>query len=59
MATHVRAAFDPTLKASNGRYMEDANVAPNETIRAWARDRWEAERLWKVSEEIVGQEFDW
>ena len=30
---------------------------PEEKVRAWARDKLEAERLWKVSEELVGQKF--
>ena len=41
----------------NGRYLEDSEVTPKEKIRAWARDEIEAERLWKLSEEIVGQGF--
>lgn len=28
-------------------------------IRCWGRDHVEAERLWKLSEEIVGQKFDY
>ncbi|MCJ1324247.1 hypothetical protein MMC10_000909 [Thelotrema lepadinum] len=57
VATHVRAAFEPNLKEYNGRYLEDSEITPKERIRAWARDEIEAERLWKVSEEIVGQNF--
>ena len=58
-ATHVLAAFEPSLKAYNGRFLDDSNVVPVEKVRSWARDPYEAERLWKVSEEIVGQKFEY
>lgn len=59
IATHVVAAFDPNLKDFNGRYFEDSNAVPLEEVRCWARDPVEAERLWKVSEELVGQKFEY
>ena len=59
VTTHVVASFDPSLKEYNGRYLEDSNAVPLEQVRCWARDSVEAERLWKVSEEIVGQKFEY
>jgi hypothetical protein len=28
-----------------------------DTVKAWARDTIEAEKLWRLSEELVGQKF--
>lgn len=58
-ATHVYAAFDPELRQHNGAYLCDSQVHPLEKVRAWARDAIEAEMLWKLSEEIVGQRFEY
>ncbi|CCT61716.1 related to oxidoreductase [Fusarium fujikuroi IMI 58289] len=58
-ATHAFAAFDPNIKASNGAYLLEARVADPfvDTVKAWARDAVEAEKLWRLSEELVGQKF--
>ncbi|KAJ5120470.1 uncharacterized protein N7515_009858 [Penicillium bovifimosum] len=58
-ATHVYAAFDRALKAHNGAYLVDSHVADPlvDTLKSWAISSFEAERLWKMSEELVGQEF--
>ncbi|KAF4944669.1 hypothetical protein FGADI_12526 [Fusarium gaditjirri] len=58
-ATHAFAAFDPNIKASNGAYLLEARVADPfvDTVKAWARDTIEAEKLWRLSEELVGQKF--
>ncbi|KAJ2984314.1 hypothetical protein NQ176_g61 [Zarea fungicola] len=60
-ATHVFAAFEPSLKENNGTYLENSHVAyPNiETVKPWATSPVEAERLWKLSEKLVGQEFSY
>lgn len=44
---------------SNGVYLEDSHIAdPNvETVKPWGTSAVEAERLWKLSEKLVGQEF--
>ncbi|RAH83875.1 putative short-chain dehydrogenase [Aspergillus japonicus CBS 114.51] len=58
-ATHVYAAFDPSLKAANGAYLIDCHVADPlvDTVKPWATSSFEAERLWRLSEKLVGQEF--
>lgn len=56
-ATHFYAAFHPNVNEHNGAYFVDSNAVPPEGVRAWARDSVEAARLWKLSEEIVGQKF--
>ncbi|KAL2807724.1 hypothetical protein BJX63DRAFT_436776 [Aspergillus granulosus] len=58
-ATHVYAAFDPDLKSHNGAFLEDCHVANplTDDIKAWATSPVEAEKLWRLSEELVGQVF--
>ncbi|KAF1966803.1 WW domain-containing oxidoreductase [Bimuria novae-zelandiae CBS 107.79] len=59
VATHVTAAFDPRLDEErwNGCYLEDGNVS--EGVRACARGEGDEERLWKLSEELVGERFEY
>ncbi|RAK99613.1 short-chain dehydrogenase [Aspergillus ibericus CBS 121593] len=59
VATHVFAAFHPSLTATenNGSYIQDCTVLKREDVRSWARDPIEAEQLWKLTEEIVGERF--
>ncbi|KAK3317473.1 hypothetical protein B0T19DRAFT_376274 [Cercophora scortea] len=60
-ATHVFAAFaDEALREHNGAYLVDAHVPdPNDktVFQPWATSGEDAEKLWKLSEELVGQEF--
>ncbi|KAJ5816973.1 hypothetical protein N7447_009206 [Penicillium robsamsonii] len=58
-ATHLYAAFDPCLKANNGAYLIDCHVSDPlvDTVLPWATSSFEAERLWRLSEKLVGQEF--
>ncbi|KAF8880102.1 hypothetical protein CPB84DRAFT_1828304 [Gymnopilus junonius] len=60
-ATHVFAAFDPNLAAHNGAYLLDCHVANpfNDSIKPWATSPVEAEKLWRLSEELVGQKFSY
>ncbi|KAL1879490.1 hypothetical protein Plec18167_003947 [Paecilomyces lecythidis] len=59
IATHIYAAFDPSLKANNGAYLIDTHVADPlvDTVKPWATSSFEAERLWRLSEKLVGEEF--
>lgn len=43
----------------NGAYLENSHVADPqvETVMPWATHPCEAERLWKLSEKLVGQDF--
>lgn len=59
-ATTLRAALDPNLKAVGGSvYLHDCQVIkPDEKdLMAWTLDEGSAERLWEVSEEMVGEKF--
>ncbi|OJJ66793.1 hypothetical protein ASPBRDRAFT_366431 [Aspergillus brasiliensis CBS 101740] len=61
VATHVFAAFHPSITTShnNGGFVQDCAVVKLEEVRSWARDPIEAERLWKLTEEIVGETFEY
>ncbi|KAK4247047.1 hypothetical protein C7999DRAFT_32520 [Corynascus novoguineensis] len=61
IATHVFAAFHPSLADHNGVYLIDSQIADPwiETVKPWATSPVEAERLWKLSEKLVGQEFNY
>ncbi|KAF8891619.1 WW domain-containing oxidoreductase [Gymnopilus junonius] len=61
IATHIYAAFDPNLADHNGSYLLDCHVGNpvTETVKPWAISRIEAEKLWTLSEKLVGQEFNY
>jgi len=56
-ATHIAAAFDPSIKSQSGSYLEDCQIA-NDHLKPWANDDAQAEQLWTLSEKLVGQKFD-
>ncbi len=62
-ATSVYAATAPELEGQGGVYLEDCGVAPIENestshgVRAYALELSTAERLWEVSEQLVGESF--
>jgi NAD(P)-dependent dehydrogenase (short-subunit alcohol dehydrogenase family) len=56
-STYVFSAFDQGIVAQNGAYLLDVRLARPEEIRNNATDKAVAEKLWKLSNEIVGQEF--
>jgi len=64
-ATQVWAAVSPALAGVSGKYLEDCHVAhladamSYDGCQAYALDERNAERLWELSEQIVGQRFDW
>ncbi|GAQ10127.1 short-chain dehydrogenase TIC 32, chloroplastic [Aspergillus lentulus] len=59
VATHVFAAFDTGIAEHNGAFLSDCHVAdPDlEEVYSWATSKVDAERLWSLSEKLVGQEF--
>lgn len=57
MATHVFAAFSPEIEKSNGAYLTNCKVKDVKHVYCWTRDSIDAERLWELSEKLVGQEF--
>jgi hypothetical protein len=83
VATHIYAAFEPSLKGTynvscsdailfkeqdidsavenNGAYLQDSRIANpyTDTVKPWVTDKVEADRLWKLSEKLIGQEFSY
>ncbi|KAJ7785166.1 hypothetical protein DFH07DRAFT_948246 [Mycena maculata] len=55
-ATTVAAAFDPRLSGQPGAYLNDSNVA-NQAVAPHSSDPANAERLWAVTERIIGEKF--
>ena len=63
-ATSVYTATAPELEGRGGLYLEDCNIAKvndaedvTDGVRSYALDSAAAERLWSLSEEMVGQSF--
>lgn len=63
-ATSVFAATAPELNGRGGAFLSDCSIAPIiedekifDGVRNWAIDPQEAERLWIISEKMVGQSF--
>jgi NAD(P)-dependent dehydrogenase (short-subunit alcohol dehydrogenase family) len=65
-ATSVFAATAPELEGRGGLYLEDCHVAavndaPDalDGVKSYALDPGNAERLWELSEHLVGERFAW
>ncbi|KAF7551512.1 hypothetical protein G7Z17_g4949 [Cylindrodendrum hubeiense] len=58
-ATHAFAAFDPSIADHNGAYLIKCRVGDPyvDTLKPWATSPIEADKLWVLSEKLVGQEF--
>ncbi|KAK7039952.1 short-chain dehydrogenase/reductase family protein [Favolaschia claudopus] len=56
-ATTIVAAFDPGLNDIPGTYLVDCNAA-NDKAAAHSLDLNHAQKLWDVTEEIVGEKFE-
>ncbi|KAI1412226.1 NAD(P)-binding protein [Hypoxylon sp. FL1857] len=58
---YVYGAFDPEITAHNGAYLVPCRLADpwKDTVRPWATSSVEAERLWKLSEKLIGQKFSY
>ena len=55
VATMLRAALDPSLRAEAPAFLKECQVAP---VLTYASDEEEALRLWAWSEKVVGEEFE-
>ncbi|KAH7141895.1 short-chain dehydrogenase [Dactylonectria macrodidyma] len=60
-ATHVFASFDTSIAERNGVFLSDCHISdPDlEEVYSWATSKVDARRLWKLSEKLVGQEFNY
>ncbi|CAG9950611.1 unnamed protein product [Clonostachys rosea f. rosea IK726] len=61
VATHVFAAFDTEIAKHNGAFLSDCRIAnrDKEEVYSWATSKIDAERLWQLSEKLVGQKFEY
>ncbi|KAL1303460.1 hypothetical protein AAFC00_006844 [Neodothiora populina] len=57
-ATHIVAAFDPSIVNQSGEYLQDCQVDPK-ARELFANDAEAASRLWALSEELVEQKFEY
>ncbi|KAK0103012.1 hypothetical protein ONS95_000804 [Cadophora gregata] len=57
-ATTLVAALDPELEKFSGEYLDDGDVSKVK-VREYATTLENQEKLWKLSEELVGEEFVW
>ncbi|KAJ7060547.1 hypothetical protein C8F01DRAFT_1143071, partial [Mycena amicta] len=57
-ATTVVAAFDPRLDDKAGVYLIDCTVAPEDKVAPHAIDPANAEKLWNLTEEMLGEKFE-
>jgi NAD(P)-dependent dehydrogenase (short-subunit alcohol dehydrogenase family) len=55
IATTVYAAVAPDLQS--GVFLKDCDVFPESEQKPWVKDADQASRLWKLSEELVGEKF--
>ncbi|KAJ7832058.1 short-chain dehydrogenase [Mycena olivaceomarginata] len=55
-ATTVAAAFDPRISDKPGSYLDDSRIA-NESVVAHSSDPTNSERLWTLTEKIIGEKF--
>ncbi|KAI8576455.1 hypothetical protein K450DRAFT_283439 [Umbelopsis ramanniana AG] len=55
-STTVVAAFDPSIKEQSGLFLNNAQVDVS-SVKSWALDDDAAQRLWSLSEDMVGQKF--
>ncbi|KAJ7744146.1 hypothetical protein B0H16DRAFT_1693286 [Mycena metata] len=55
-ATTIAAAFDPRLNDKPGAYLDDSTVA-NHLIAPHSSDPAKAEKLWNITEKIIGEAF--
>ncbi|KAH7138006.1 WW domain-containing oxidoreductase [Dendryphion nanum] len=60
-ATHVVAAFDDRIADYNGYYLDNGNIAKlgGTGLRPTANNPEDVERLWKLSEQLVGEKFEY
>lgn len=56
-ATSLVAALDPSIAEQSGAFLQDCAVRP--VLQDYARGKENADKLWELSERLVGQKFSW
>ncbi len=57
-ATTLVAALDPELEPYSGEYLVDGDLS-DVPVREYAKSLENQEKLWNLSEELVGEKFHW
>ncbi|KAH7014435.1 short-chain dehydrogenase/ reductase [Microdochium trichocladiopsis] len=59
VATHIFTSFSDDIRPFNGQHFTACNVAQQDRdeVWPWANNAVEAERLWRLSEDMVGERF--
>jgi len=55
MSTGLTAMLDPRLQGVSGKYLSDCGVADQ---AEWCKDAQTAEKLWRISELLVEEQFE-
>ncbi|KAH7379159.1 short-chain dehydrogenase [Phaeosphaeria sp. MPI-PUGE-AT-0046c] len=58
-ATTLVAALDPSITHRSGSYLADCQVDHKSPVMEYALDQSNAEKLWAMSEKLVGQKFEY
>ncbi|KAH8802824.1 hypothetical protein F5884DRAFT_803245 [Xylogone sp. PMI_703] len=57
-STHLRAALDPSLESSSDIYLQDCQLTSDPAnVYPYCLDPEAADKLWELSEKLVGQKF--
>lgn len=58
-ATQIVAALDHSLEEQDGVFLADCRPSTSPLpVKPWSLDEKDAERMWTLSEELVGEAFD-
>ncbi|KAJ3551246.1 hypothetical protein NPX13_g11410 [Xylaria arbuscula] len=57
-ASAVLTFLDPSLRAFSGAYLEECEVR-DQKLAGYVTDEAQAEKLWRLSEVLVGEKFSW
>lgn len=58
-ATQVVAALDPGLEDQDGVFLSDRRPSTDAlVVKSWSLDEKDAEPMWMLSEDLVGEAFD-
>lgn len=49
---------DLSAANDNGNYLLNGQIASWDDVSPWARNSYDAERLWKLSEDLVGEKYE-
>ena len=59
VSTQIVAAFDPSIANHSGEYLLDGHLAKPGEFQEYAVDKANAAKLWGLSEQMVGEKFEY